>query len=137
MSKKPKQEKMPQPEDRRDVYSEAAYLVSRGVRPMALVGVGLSPKESLRVLTVAEQEAGAAIAFAVHEGICWTIGYASHEWVIDLFHKVLKMDREDVTGHQILGLLLGYDAEAIAKFCERMSGRKYAKLERYMAGRDG
>ena len=95
----------PNPSD--DLLREQAYLVERGVRPMALVDGDRTVHDLLRV------GGTRAVPFAVREGVS---GYASHAWVVDLLRwadtaPAIQRDR-------IVGLLLGYCPDAIRRFEE-------------------
>lgn len=105
-----------------DYLTEASYLVSRGVRPLALVGH--CPAQSLLMLRVRTRLAMAryqfdTIPFVVPErdgGAAF--GYAANRWVIDLLTWALSGDVPPARKHEILGLLLGYSATAIARHQE-------------------
>jgi len=97
-----------------DLLREQAYLIERGVRPLAATGTcGDRTPDSV----VQELHGGAAgarvIPFALPGGIC---GYASHAWVVDLVRWADSGPR--VQRDRILGLLLGYKPDAIRQFEE-------------------
>jgi hypothetical protein len=106
----------------RDALEEAAYLISRGVRPLALMGH--CPAEPavmlLRVRTVlaTATERFDAIPFILVEADrpqSASFGYAAHRWVIDLLEWVYSRGVPKARKHQVLGLLLGYSPSAIAR----------------------
>lgn len=105
---------------------DAIYLVSRGVRPMALVGqVTEGDKDTtaqiLRMAALDGQAGGLAtlLPFMVEGEEGWySCGYTCHRWVVDLYESLM----EDCAGiswearSQIMGMLLGYSNEAIGHF---------------------
>jgi hypothetical protein len=98
-----------------DLLREQAYLVARGVRPLALVGTCVEGDEaSTRHRLLVGADGQLAIPFTTPSG---RVGYASHAWVVDMVRwadsaPVIQRDR-------ILGLLLGYDPNSIRQFEER------------------
>jgi hypothetical protein len=103
-----------------------AYLVSRGVRPLALVGhCPADPVVMLRVRTLLNRarQAGEVIAFIVTEGGAGegmaAFGYAAHRWAVDLLEWALSGAIPPARKHEILGLLCGYSPAAIARHQER------------------
>ena len=103
----------------KDLIQEQAFLVSRGVRPMAIVGNCSEDKdEALEAIIRLETfSVPGAIPFITkrEEGIL-DYGFASEEWVIDLFSWVNNWEDLTITEehrHQILGLLLGYGPDSI------------------------
>ena len=112
-----------------DLLSEQAYLVARGVRPLALVGqCPAEPLTLTRVATRVEAQAHAnAIPFVVdhHDGHA-SYGYASARWVLDLYEwVVLEEGIPQAQRERIIGLLLGYAAPAVSQFEEEGSGRRF------------
>ncbi|MFA4974794.1 MAG: hypothetical protein WC683_19510 [bacterium] len=113
-----------------DYVSEAAYLVARGVRPMAIVGSIRSDKElmlraasSLEIISLGEQ----VVAFVTprDDGFA-DCGFAAARWVVDLYAWLVKCsDVPEEHAHRIRGLLLGYSAGAIRDHDERGSGRRF------------
>ena len=103
----------------RDTVSEQAYLVSRGVRPVSLLGsISNTPNEMANAFTTLKQDFvwEGAIPFVIprKDMDCAMCGFASTEWVIDLLkwsydHAPLRYQ------HQIVAMLLGYSPEAIAQ----------------------
>lgn len=107
-----------------DALEESAYLISRGVRPLALVGhCPAEPVTMLRVRTVLATAAMRfdAIPFILVEADrpeSASFGYAAHRWVIDLLEWVYSRGVPKARKHQVLGLLLGYSPSAIARHQE-------------------
>lgn len=112
---------------------EAAWLVSRGVRPLAQATSGLIaalPDGGFDWLTRVVDESAYK---GVHKAILTTedtyeVYYAAEEWVLDLF---LWTYSENVPGKHagsIAGLLFGYSPNAIAAFLLREN--EYARHTR-------
>lgn len=101
-----------------ETLREAAYLIARGVRPLALVGTcaasdALSTRHHL--LIAGERD---AIPFVLPSGDGGAkCGYASHAWVIDLL-KWVDSFAPARQRHRILGLLLGYAPDEVRAFEE-------------------
>jgi hypothetical protein len=101
-----------------------AYLVSRGVRPLALVGHCPSgPLIMCRVKTLLGRvrQAQMVIPFIFAEGGdpgSAAFGYASHRWCVDLLEWALDGGVPPARKHEILGLLCGYSPSAIARHQE-------------------
>jgi hypothetical protein len=100
---------------------EHAYLVARGVRPLALVGH--CPTDALCLHRAQQQlesfAAAGAIAFVCDRGDGFAdYGFAGAQWAIDLYRwSVQKNDAVPVAQqHRIIGLLLGYSTAAISDF---------------------
>jgi hypothetical protein len=108
----------------RDALEEAAYLVSRGVRPLALAGhCPADPVMMLRARTVLSTVAMRldVITFVIIEADHpqnASFGYAAHRWVIDLLEWACSPDVPRARKHEVLGLLLGYSPAAIARHQE-------------------
>jgi hypothetical protein len=108
----------------RDILDSEAYLVSRGVRPLALAGH--CPADPLIMCRVKQglhgaRQAQLVIPFVFPEGGfegMAAFGYASHRWCIDLLEWVLSGEVPPVRKHEMLGLLLGYSPSAIARHQE-------------------
>lgn len=119
----------PLPSD--DAVREHAYLVARGVRPMALVQTFTAePLTCMRVATRLEAvgvETGLpVIPFVVENGDgSADCGYAAAGWVVDLLRWASDDAVPKVQRMRIVGLLLGYSAEAIAVFEERAPQRLF------------
>lgn len=112
-----------------DSLSESAYLISHGVRPLALVGECLSePFAMLRTATILEGVVGERseiIAFVIDRGDGFaSYGFARHQWSIDMLEWVHQHDIPDNVSHGILGLLLGYSSEGIERH-GRQNGRRF------------
>lgn len=110
---------------RLDVLDNEAYLVSRGARPLALVGhCPAEPVLMLRVRTVLceARQAELVLPFIFPEGDCpgqAAFGYAAHRWVIDHLEWALGAGLPPARRHEILGMLCGYSPAAIARHQER------------------
>ena len=103
-----------------DMVQEQAYLISRQVRPLAIVGfMSSDEKEMDHAFYYLKKTAGPdnVIPFVLPQNDTdnvATAGYASEQWVIDLL-KWLYRDAPPRQFHQILGLLLGYSPKCIAE----------------------
>lgn len=109
-----------------EVFREHYYLVSLGVRPMALIGeIEAHPIKmqnlyiKLSCLAWEEDVGGCApgvrpIAFVIQdkEGVWARYGYAASGWIPETF-KWLLDSAEPKHRHRIVGLLLGYSVESI------------------------
>lgn len=108
-----------------DYLEEAAYLVSRGVRPLALAGhCRRDPDVMLRVrtrLAIAAQRFDVLVFVQPEPRLpdSAAFGFAAHRWVIDLLGWLDAPEVPRARAHEILGLLLGYSAPAIARHQER------------------
>ena len=103
-----------------DLVLEHALLVSRGVRPMALVAyVGVSENEAREAHIILTRAVGSdrAIPFVVpwQEMECALAGFAAETWVIDLLEWICLLGVDSRRHHQVMGLLLGYSAKSIAE----------------------
>ena len=105
-----------------DLIWEQAYLVSRGVRPLALVGSIPVSNASSRMATQIRMgmvSDGLAIPFVFmpYDDDFATCGFAAENWVIDLLKwSWANMPRRE---HELmLGLMLGYAPNEIRKFDE-------------------
>jgi len=112
-----------------DLITEHAYLVARGVRPLALTG--WCPADAvvmLRVTTRLESAAETgALPFVIdHQDGSASFGYAAARWVLDLYEWIVRdtavpqEQRERITG-----LLLGYAPDAISRYEEGVTGRRF------------
>lgn len=117
----------------KDYIQEQAYLVSRGVRPMAIVGwvtaehdVMLRAASRLEIESIGIEGAAAyVIPRPDGQAVC---GFAAARWVIDLHEWVLQTPAlPEKHFHHILGLLLGYSAHAIRDHDEREGGRRFTR----------
>ena len=113
--------------------SESAYLVSRGVRLMALVDIIHDDYHKAcraydQAIDIASgsgaMHALVPIPFAIlskrYDKGAVHVGYASHGWVIDMYSWALSGEVSEENFHRVRGLLLGYSGDAIASF-ERFS----------------
>jgi len=118
---------LPLPSD--DAVREHAYLVARNVRPLALI-VTFRANDLLMLQVATKLEALAeapAIPFVIDNGDGMAdCGYASAAWVIDLFRWVGKAKLPETHLRRVIGLLLGYSVDAIARFEERQSKRLFS-----------
>ena len=119
---------------------DAAYLVSRGVRPLALVGTVPATPEAM---SHAEQDLfrcgslhgnKSPLPFVLKGNDLAQCGYVSHSWVLDLFFWLERGDVPLRQRERILGLLLGYSAAAIAEFDDSQAARA---LRNWSVGRRG
>ena len=97
---------------------EQAYLVSRGVRPLALLDTcDLDETVMATRFVWLNQLAGkyTVIPFVLprEDFPCAMTGYAAAPWVVDLLAWSYKQPLRQ--HHRIIGLLLGYSANAIAE----------------------
>jgi len=112
---------------------EHAYLVGRGVRSLAIVDtcdINADEVQMLRLATRLERFGTAGAIPFVCKGADGLVhcGYATSQWVLDLFAWLVN-SREDAVPskqrHRILGLLLGYSPQAIREFEEQGCGRLF------------
>jgi hypothetical protein len=110
---------------------EHAYLVSRGVRSLAIIdSYSVDKVQMLELATRVERFAcPGAIPFVCKgaDGLVYC-GYAASQWVVDLFAWLINSKEGAVPSkqrHRILGLLLGYSPEAIRQFEEQNCGRLF------------
>src|SRR5688500_6409861 len=111
------------------IVKEHAYLVARGVRPLALLDdCEAEELQMLRIATRLETYAvPGAIPFMIDLGNGRAAsGFAAARWVIALFKWLRTGDLSPEKQHRVLGLLLGYDVESIRRFEEEGSGRLFA-----------
>ena len=112
-----------------EFLEESAYLVSRGVRPMALAGTCeagpmVMLRASTRLGTAAMRFDALPFVIDFGEGRA-DCGYATAKWVIDLYEATWR-DRSPFR-HQITGLLLGYSPSAIARHEENGTSRRFTE----------
>lgn len=100
---------------------EHSLLVARGVRPMALLDPfmgddGAKYYVSLRLDQYASKAGDSVIAFVVDDdrGVSFP-GFAGAPWVVDLFRWTITSRAAKLHEHAIIGLLLGYSADAIQR----------------------
>ena len=116
-----------------EVLANEAYLVARGVRPLALIDRQVPAGETRAIryrtrLERAAQGSPEAVAFVVvTRAAPGSVigGYAAHGWVIDLLKWALSPEVPGARSHEILGLLgllLGYSPQEIADHQERYRG---------------
>ena len=100
-----------------------------GVRPMALAGhCAAVPMVMLRASTRLATAAMRfdALPFVIDFGDGRAdCGYAAAKWVIDLYESVVR--EKHPHRHQVIGLLLGYSASAIARHEENGTSRRFAE----------
>ena len=110
--------------------ADAAYLVARGVRPLAIVGERIADEIGMiRAMTLLDPySSDTAIPFVVdHMDGTASWGYAAAAWAIDLYRWVRLEETDESRRHQILGLLLGYSPEAIARHLDSLVGRLFTR----------
>jgi hypothetical protein len=117
-----------------DYIKEHAYLVARGVRPLAIVDhlkaeaeIMLRAATDLEIASVGDD----VVPFVVRrrDGIA-DCGFAAARWVVDLYQWLVGSDAVPKEHeHRIRGLLLGYSVDAIQAHDERASGRRFSELD--------
>lgn len=107
-----------------DLMVQQAYLVARGVRPLALLEpVGRNTAEMFEAWERVRSIAGAAdrgvipFVFPREDSDSAMVGFASHHWVIDLLQWTCQQTPQQY--HRIIGLLLGYSSDEIAEHDNR------------------
>jgi hypothetical protein len=117
----------------RDVLTEHAYLVARGVRSLAVAAHFPTQSASmLRIATLIEVAAsGADVApFVIDHGDgSGSLGFAANRWTLD-FYEWAVTDRSipEQQMHRIVGMLLGYSPVAISRYEESGSGRRFQEV---------
>jgi hypothetical protein len=110
-----------------EMLNEGAYLVARGVRPLALMQDGTMDNGAmLRAMTrLGMHGEPPAIPFVLdhHDGT-GSYGYAAASWVIDLY-RWARLQAPDTVRAQVIGLLLGYSPEAVSRYMEAKSGELF------------
>jgi hypothetical protein len=110
-----------------EVLAEHAYLIARGVRPLAIAChffvEELDPL--MAVAAVEEHSYEGLIPWALDHGDgVGSCGYAREKWAIDLYEWAVKK-APDEQREQIIGLLLGYSDYAIGRFTAEGTGRRF------------
>lgn len=119
-----------------EVVSEQAYLVARGVRLLAVAGVVKDVVENVvdmrqMLYEAAVESAGSQervpIPFLVKDPDTNLInlGYASHEWVIDVYEWLLGGTVPPQMVSRVMGLLLGYSGDAVAQYECMQAGQRF------------
>ena len=108
-----------------DLINEQAWLISRGVRPLALLESKSKSGTEMHneFVRLNQMVVEPAIPFVLprKDMDCAMVGFASNQWVIDLLEW--SYDNAPLRQrHCIIGLLLGYSASAIAEH----DAREYA-----------
>jgi hypothetical protein len=109
----------------RDLISEQEYLVSRGVRPLAIIGHYAADARYLgRIERLLEAESGGVLPFAIDHGDgTASYGFAASEWVLDLYRwLVTDAHVPQKQRHRVVGLLLGYGVEAVTEYESQSPG---------------
>ncbi len=112
-----------------DLLREQAYIVARGVRPLSLVGQLHTEGGGHSMLLIATQLErhcqACVIPFVVHhaDGVA-SFGFAESRWALDEW-AVRDPAVPEEQRHQIIGLLLGYGAPAVARYEDKGSGRRF------------
>lgn len=110
-------------------FQEQAYLIARGVRPLALLGHCVADSlEMLNTATEIERYAvPGSIPFVIERGNgVADYGYAAARWAIELYQWAVCAPEDTVPlvqRHRILGLLLGYSLDAIRRYEEEYPSR--------------
>ena len=113
---------------------EHAYLISRGVRPMSLLGtIANDPYEVDdvydKMCAIASQTGGTQDVIPVPFAILCSsigrvnIGFAAFEWIVDMYRWLLNEELPAKNRNRITGLLFGYSPAAIASFEKFQSGQ--------------
>ncbi len=115
-----------------DYVSEHAYLVERGVRPLAIVGHvedgEVSMLEAASRLEIASVHMR-VVPFVVRrlDGFA-DCGFAAAAWVVDLYEWLVSSgDVPPEHAHRIRGLLLGYDVASVRAHDDRTCGRRFTQ----------
>ena len=116
-----------------DYLAEHAYLVERGVRPMAIVdhvvGDSLAFLQAVSKLEIVSVHMTVIPFVIVRRDGMADCGFAAARWVIDLYEWMVKSDAvPDEQAHRIRGLLLGYNPAASRAHDERDCGRRFTPL---------
>jgi hypothetical protein len=115
----------------RSALREHAYLVERGVRPLAIIGSvqaipALMEAAYSEVLKAAVGTYAVPFTMNMGDGTA-EYGYAAAPWVLDLYKWTCdSADMPQANKHRIIGLLLGYSVDAIGRFDDRFSGKRCA-----------
>lgn len=115
-----------------DVLTEHAYLVARGVRPLAIANHFPTDSASmLRIATLIETAAGNedVLPFVIDHGDgSGSFGYAANRMTLD-FYEWAASDRliPEQQRHRIIGMLLGYSPVAISRYEETGCGRRFVR----------
>lgn len=107
----------------KEYIEEHAYLVHRGVRAMAIVGYCEASDANVQAVyfELHERAKGgprSPLVFVVTVGGVLHYGYAARQWAADLY-KYAMLEAPEVQRERIIGLLLGYGADAIDDFDAR------------------
>ncbi len=98
-----------------DLVREQAYLVSRGVRALALLGT-CEPdqaEEARGLLVVHGQHYPEALPFLLNDGDACHYGFAAAAWCVDLYRWA--QGQPETQRERIEGLLLGYGPREIER----------------------
>lgn len=107
-----------------DLVREQAYQISRGVRPMALLGT-CSHELVVEVrgrLEVGGQHHPEAMPFVLSDGDAVHFGYSAAAWCVDLYRWAQGQPLEQ--RERIEGLLLGYGPREIERHDEARRARR-------------
>jgi hypothetical protein len=120
-----------------ELLAEQAYLVSCGVRHLAIVGECKDTEfERLAAMTrldrVALQYDCMSFVVSRQSEVAGVVGladcgYCRHSWAVRLLEWASSQTPDDLIRDSVLGLLCGYSSEAIAAFHERRSVRRLAE----------
>ncbi len=105
-----------------DLVREQAFLISRGLRPMALLGHCAPEQEAdVRGLLYVHGANYEAIPFFHRTPTGFDFGFAAEGWVLELYVWAQGAPRPH--RERIEGLLLGYSPAAIARHDAKERGR--------------
>jgi hypothetical protein len=118
-----------------EVMGEQAYLVARGVRLLAIVGVVEDVFDTVvdvrqMLFEAAVESAGSQayvpIPFLVKnpDTKLIDVGFASHGWVVDVYEWLLAGTVPDQMVSRVMGLLLGYSGDAVAQYEHWQAGQR-------------
>ena len=114
-----------------DLLAEHAYLVGRSVRPLAIAGH--FPTDSASALRIATLIEGAArddaIPFVIDHGDgSGSFGFAANRWTLNFYEwAVTDGSIPEQQRHRIIGMLLGYSPDAISRYEDAGSGRRFVR----------
>ena len=97
-------------------FAEQAYLIHKGVRPVALVATSEGPFSNTALIELQTEADRYGIQFGcvvctdkIHYAL-----YTKYQWLIDLYQKALQLD--ETSEHALRGLLHGYPVDEIERF---------------------
>ena len=112
------------------VIKEHAYLVSRGVRPLALIGT-VSSDDETAVISAYDKvgEFAGKVGYGLGNQVIPVVskrkgrhvvdvGFASRKWVAETLNWLYEAEIPEPYYSRIIGMLLGYSTDAIAVYDE-------------------